>query len=127
MTDATQDRMADIALTLDNGVVLNFHGRLFSEASWYDEDGGVLTHHKLYTTDKHEQVYFVVNAVGSTRSRRAYRMAVRGDVCAIHNGRSEIILPFDMLTNVVRALCGLEEGVIPSLELLEETLRAANC
>jgi hypothetical protein len=65
--------------------------------------------------------------VGGSRSRRAYRIAVRGDVCAIHHGRFERVLPFDMLTDAVRSLCGLEEGAIPPFELLEETLRAANC
>jgi hypothetical protein len=127
MTEVEQNSMEDIALTLDNGVVLDFRGYLFSEASWYDDDGGVLTHHKLYVTDRHEQVYFVVTATGNARSRRAYRIAVQGDTCAIDNGRFEMVLPFDLLINAVRSLCGLEEGAIPTLDLVEETLRAANC
>ena len=36
-------------------------------------------------------------------------------------------LPFDMLMLAVRSLCGLDENATPSLELVEETLRAANC
>jgi len=119
--------MEDIALTLDNGAVMDFSGRLFSEASWYDEDSGVLTHQKLYVTDGHEQVYSVVSGSGSRRSRRAYRIGVQGDACTVHNGRSEMTMPFDMLMLAVRSLCGLGEEATPSLEMVEETLRAANC
>ena len=38
MTEATEKTMEDIALKLDNGAILDFRGRLFSEASWYDEE-----------------------------------------------------------------------------------------
>jgi hypothetical protein len=38
-----------------------------------------------------------------------------------------MVLPFDMLIHAVRSLCGLEEGAVPPLDLMEETLRAANC
>lgn len=127
MTEAVQNSMEDIALKLDNGTILDFHGRLFSEASWYDEDRGMLTYQKLYVTDTHEQVYSVVTGSGNNRSRRGYRIAVQGETCTVHNGRTEIDMPFDMLMLAVRSLCGLEEGATPTLELVEETLRAANC
>lgn len=127
MAEMAENSMEDIALTLDNGAILDFRGRMFSEASWYDEDSGVLTHQKLYITDQHEQVYSVVAGSGNTRSRRGYRIAVQGESCTVHNGRSEMTMPFDMLMLAVRSLCGLEEGATPSLELVEETLRAANC
>lgn len=42
MTEPVAPTMENIALTLDNGAVLDFRGRLFSEASWFDEDSGVL-------------------------------------------------------------------------------------
>ena len=87
----------------------------------------MLTHQKLYITDKREQVYSVVSGAGANRSRRAYCIAVRGDLCAIFDGRFEMLLPLAMLIQSVRALCGIGEGAIPSLELVEETLRAANC
>lgn len=127
MAEMAENSMEDIALTLDNGAILDFRGRMFSEASWYDEDNGVLTHQKLYITDQHEQVYSVVAGAGNSRSRRGYRIGVEGDTCTVHNGRSEMTMPFDMLMMAVRSLCGLEEGATPSLELVEETLRAANC
>ena len=44
MTESAATTMENVALTLDNGAVLDFRGRLFSEASWFDEDSGVLTH-----------------------------------------------------------------------------------
>ena len=127
MTEATEKTMEDIALKLDNGAILDFRGRLFSEASWYDEENGALTHQKLYVTDEHEQVYSVVTGTGANRSRRAYRIGVQGDTCTVHNGRTEMTMPFDLLMLAVRSLCGPEDGATPSLELVEETLRAANC
>lgn len=119
--------MEEIALQLDNGAVLEFSGRLFSESSWFDEETGALTRQKLFLTDKNEQVYSVVAGMGKSRSRRAYRIAIHGEACTIFNGRSEMTLPFDMLMLAVRNLCGLSEGATPTLGLLEETLRAANC
>ena len=127
MTESAATTMENVALTLDNGAVLDFRGRLFSEASWFDEDSGVLTHQKLYVTEGNEQVYSVASAAGTTRSRRAYRIAVQGDSCSVTDGKSEMTLPFDMLMLAVRSLCGLDENATPSLELVEETLRAANC
>lgn len=121
------DMMESIALALDNGAQLNFQGRLFSESSWFDEETGMLTRHKLYITDKNEQVYSVISGSGKVKNRRAYRISVHGDACTIDNGLSELTMPFNFLMLAVRNLCGLEEGATPTLELVEETLRAANC
>ena len=60
MTEPVAPTMENIALTLDNGAVLDFRGRLFSEASWFDEDSGVLTHHGrkragLFRCQRHRQ------------------------------------------------------------------------
>ena len=126
MTD-NSTLLEHVALPLDNGAALDFHGRLFSEASWFDEESGVLTHQKLYATSENEQVYSVVSGAGRMRSRRAYRIGVQGDSCTVSDGKSEMTLPFDMLMLAVRSLCGLDEKATPSLELVEETLRAANC
>ena len=62
----------------------------------------------------------------SERSRHAYRLAVRGDNCIIHNGMAEMSLQFDMLMLAVRGLCGLEAGATPTLSMVEEMLKAAN-
>ena len=70
MTEPVAPTMENIALTLDNGAVLDFRGRLFSEASWFDEDSGVLTHQKLYSTEGNEQVYSVVGTYFCEGSRR---------------------------------------------------------
>ena len=127
MTDSPEQLMEDVVLQLDNGANLEFKGRLFSEASWYDEESGELTHQKLFITDEHEQVYSVVTGGGNNRSRRAYQIKVQGETCAIFDGRISMNMPFELLMLAVRALCGLDEGAIPSLETVEETLRAANC
>jgi len=127
MNDSPEQLMEEIVLQLDNGTSLEFKGRLFSEASWYDEDSGVLTHQKLFVTDSHEQVYSVVTGGGNNRSRRAYKIRVQGEACTIFDGRTSMNLPFELLMMAVRSLCGLDEGAIPSLETVEETLRAANC
>lgn len=117
--------MDEICLKHDNGEFV-FRGRLFSECSWYDEAQGMLTRQKLYVTDQNEQIYSIVRSSGSERSRRAYRLAMRGDVCLIHNGVTEMALQFDLLMLAVRGLCGLEAGATPSLAMVEEMLRAAN-
>ena len=116
MTEPVAPTMENIALTLDNGAVLDFRGRLFSEASWFDEDSGVLTHQKLYSTEGNEQVYSVVSGTGKTRSRRAYRIAVQGDTCSVTDGKSEMTLPFDMLMLAVRSLCGLKLYAQPTAD-----------
>lgn len=127
MTEAAGKMMENIALQLDNGATLDFSGRLFSEASWFDEDSDVLTHQKLYLTEANEQVYSVVKRAGKSRSRRAYRISVQGELCQVFDGQSSMTLPFNMLMLAVRSLCKLDEGATPTLEMVEETLRAANC
>ncbi len=126
MTESAHPATEHVSLQLDNGAVLDFRGRVFSEASWFDEESDTLTRQKLFITEDNEQVYSVVNASGPSRSRRAYRIGVQGDMCSIHNGKAGLDLPFDMLMLAVRALCGLDEDAVPSLEAVEETLRAAN-
>ncbi|MFT4302849.1 MAG: hypothetical protein QM579_13990 [Desulfovibrio sp.] len=121
-----QKTMEDICLKHDNGSDFSFRGRLFSECSWYDEALGMLTRQKLYVTDTNEQVYYIVRSSGQERSRHAYRLAVRGDNCIIHNGMAEMSLQFDMLMLAVRGLCGLESGATPTLSMVEEMLKAAN-
>ncbi|MBD5641753.1 MAG: hypothetical protein HDQ91_04985 [Desulfovibrio sp.] len=118
--------MENICLKNDNGEDLRFQGRLFSECSHFDEDSGTLTRQQLYLTDNNEQVYYIVRASGQERSRHAYRLAIDGDNCIINNGRSEIALKFDMLMLAVRSLCGLDAEATPSLEMVEEMLKAAN-
>ena len=119
--------MEDICLKQDNGCDFRFRGRLFSECSWYDEAAGLLTRQKLYVTSENEQVYHIVRSGGQTRSRHAYRLFMREDTCVIHNGTTEIALQFDMLMLAVRGLCGLADSATPSLAMVEEMLKAANC
>lgn len=121
-----QKSMEDICLKHDSGGDFSFRGRLFSECSWYDEALGMLTRQKLYVTDTNDQVYYIVRSSGQERSRHAYRLAVRGDNCIIHNGMAEMSLQFDMLMLAVRGLCGLEAGATPTLSMVEEMLKAAN-
>ncbi len=121
-----QKNMEDICLKHDNGEDLRFRGRLFSECSWYDEEAGVLTRQQLYVTDQREQVYYIIRSQGQERSRHAYRLSVHGDHCVISNGQSEMTMQFDMLMLAVRGLCGLDANATPSLDMVEEMLKAAN-
>lgn len=124
--------MENICLKHDNGEDLRFHGRLFSECSHFDEDTGGITRQQLYVTDSGEQVYYIVQSDGRgsqgrrDNKRRAYRLSVKEDNCVINNGKAEITLEFDMLMLAVRALCGLDAGATPSLETVEEILKAIN-
>lgn len=118
--------MEDICLTQDSGSDVRFRGRLFSECSWFDEESGVLTRQKLFTTEDRGQVYYIVRSDGKERTRHAYRLDVQENMCVIHNGNTEMRIQFDMLMLAVRSLCGLADGAMPSLEQVEEMLKAAN-
>jgi len=118
--------MEDISLTHDNGPDLCFKGRLFAECSWYDEESETLTRQKLYVTDTNEHIYYLVSHAGEVRQRRAYRLSVLGDRCVIHNGNTEMVLQFDMLMLAVRNLCGISSEATPAIDIVEQTLRAAN-
>ena len=119
------NELEKMTLHLENGADFMFYGRLFSEAVWYDEYSGVLTHQKLYVTDQHEQVYVIQKGSGERNVCRAYRISVHGERCVIYNGRYTMEIPLDLLLLAVRTLCGKEDGM--ALEQAEEILRAANC
>lgn len=118
--------MGEICLKHDNGDAMRFEGCLFSETSDFDKESGCLTRQQLYITDNGEQVYYIVRSEGRKRTRHAYRLSMHGDTCVINNGKMEIAMQFDMLMLAVRALCGLSSDATPSLEMVEEMLRAAN-
>jgi hypothetical protein len=123
-----QDPFEEISLALDNGAMMTFRGRLFSNKSWFDDEHSVLTYLKLYVTDMNEEVFSIVAVPGGSdrRSRRAYRLSFpQDDVCVIHDGRNEMTLPFDLLQLAVRSLTGLDNILTP--EMIEETLSAARC
>ncbi len=127
MTDAAQAPLEDISLTLDNGISMSFRGRQFAGGSWFDEESNVLTRQNLYVTDNNEHVYSIVTGSGKQRSRRAYRVTLQGDTCIINDGRNEMTIGYDMLMLAVRSLTGLDQDATPTLEMIEETLKAANC
>lgn len=123
---AVAGNMEDICLKHDNGEDLRFQGRLFSECSHFDEDDNSLTRQQLYLADNGDQVYYIIRSNGQERSRHAYRLARQEDVCIINNGRAQIAMQVDMLLLAVRALCGINADAMPSMEVIEEMLQAAN-
>lgn len=116
-----------VTLQLENGASMEFAGRQFAGGSWYDEETGVLTRQSLYVTSENEHVYSMVSGQGNKRSRRAYRVALEGERCTINDGRQEVTMELEMLMMAVRALAGLDKESAPALEVVEDTLRAANC
>lgn len=124
--DMTCRAVEELSLRNDGGADITFKGRLFSECSWYDEEAGVLTRQKLFITDNNEQVYYIVTACGTVRSRRAYRLRLEGDQCVIHNGNSEMVVQLELLMLAVRSLCGFDAAGDHLLASIEETLKAAN-
>ena len=120
------NNMEEICLKHDNGEAMRFLGRLFSECSHFDEENSCLTRQQLYITADGEQVYYIIRSGGQQRERNAYRLSVKGDICVINNGASEIAIQFDLLMLAVRSLCGLNADATPSLSAVEEILRAAN-
>ena len=116
--------MERMTFQLDNGAQMEFLGRLFSEAVWCDEDSGMVSHQKLYVTDRHEQVYVIQRRLRDRQICRAYRVTVKGDRCVMFDGRSTMEMPLDLIMLGLKALCGAEDGM--ALEQAEETLRAAS-
>ncbi len=119
-----------VSLSLDNGATMAFKGRLFSESSFFTEEGA-LTRQRLYVTENKEHVYSFVAGQGNQKERRAYRIALESasgeTICHAHNGKSGMALPLDLLLLAVRGLCGLEDAESSELmESVEETLKAAN-
>ena len=127
MTDDALTSRANVVLHLDNGAEMQFSGRPFAGGSWFDDETGELTRQKLYTTESGEHVYSIVTGKGQQRSRRAYRVSLHGAACTINAGRTEMPLHLERLMLAVRALSGLEKDDAPTLDMVEETLRAANC
>lgn len=127
MTDNGQHPLENIELHLDNGATMAFRGRQFAGGSWYDEESGILTRQNLYITETNEQVYSIVSGSGQERSHRAYRVSLHGKFCTIFNGKADMTLELAMFMYAVRTLTGLDKQNESMLELLEETLRAANC
>ena len=81
---------------------------------------------KFWTTEGGGWVCYVVRSDGKEHTRHAYRLNVQENMCVIHNGNTEMRIQFDMLMLAVRSLCGLADGATPSLEQVEEMLKAAN-
>ena len=106
---------------------MNFSGRPFAGGSWYDEETGTLTRQKLYIEESGEHVYSIVTGQGQERSRRAYRVSLSGESCTINDGRMKMTLNLEMLMLAVRSLAGMERADALTLDMVEETLRAANC
>jgi len=120
------DSTEHVTLQLDNGAQMTFSGRQFAGGSWYDEETGELTRQNLYVTEENEHIYSIVTGAGNARSRRAYRVSLQGEQCTINDGRNEMNVDLEMLMLAVRALTGLDKDAAPALEMVEETLRAAN-
>lgn len=127
MADEARTQTTNVVLHLDNGTDMQFAGRPFAGGSWFDEETGELTRQKLYATESGEHVYSIVTGQGQSRSRRAYRVSLHGETCTIDDGRTEMTLDLEMLMLAVRALSGLQKDDAPTLDIVEETLRAANC
>lgn len=125
--NAPQMNLTRITLNLDNGAVMEFSGRAFAGGSWYDEETETLTRQKLYISESGEHIYSIISGQGQERSRRAYRVSLAGETCTINDGQSEMTLNLEMLMLAVRALAGMERADGPTLDMVEETLRAANC
>lgn len=111
----------------DAGNEFRFHGKLFSETSYFDEEQGALTRLKLFVAGDGRQVYSVVSGSSSAKSRRFYVMRIENDMCHISNGAQEITLHTDMLLTAVFGLCGIDPGQSDTLRaFLEDSRKTAN-
>lgn len=116
-----------VTLQLDNGATMTFAGRQFAGGSWYDEEQAILTKQNLYVTSENEHVYSIVSGKGHSRSRRAYRVGLEdGNVCTINDGHQSMTMDVEMLMLAVSSLVGLDKEDAPTMEAVEDLLRAAN-
>lgn len=116
-----------VTLQLDNGASMTFAGRQYAGGSWYDEEEGVLTKQNLYMTSENEHVYSIVSGKGHSRSRRAYKVVLEeGTRCTINDGKQAMTVDAEMLMMAVTLLAGLDKEDAPTIEAVEDLLRAAN-
>lgn len=127
MAYASHGSWEEHVLRNDAGDEIRFHGKLFSESSYYDEDQGALTRLKLFVASDGRQVYSVVSGSDTAKWRRVYVMRVEGELCHISNGVQEITLHTDMLLTVVFGLCGIDASQGDTVRaFLEDSRKAAN-
>lgn len=113
-------------LRSDNGSELSFHGQLYSESSYYDEEAAALTRLRLFVTREKELVYSIVSSSGPQKTRRHYTVVPLGDLCRISDGMQTLTLPADMLFAAVFGLCGIDPERAEELKSgFEENLRMA--
>ena len=128
MAEKQHSPLHDITLRNDAGVEIRFHGRLFSESSFFDEEQGLLTRMKLFGTNDGRLIYSVVSGSSTSKSRRVYVLRREDDLWHIHNGTYTITLQEATLLETVFELCGIGAGQTDSLrQSVEENLNAANC
>ncbi len=123
---ASGTALEQVSLRLDNGATLRFVGRQFAGGSWYDEETGALTRQTLYVTASNEQVYVIVTGRGREKSRRAYCVSVHGRCCTVSDGFRRVKLATERLLLLVRTFAGMGQQASAALDVVEETLRAAN-
>ena len=86
-----------ITLEDDKAGPVTFRGHLYAQTSFYDEDSGVLTQQKLYTTNEGHQAFSIVSSDGSAKNRRAYVVRREGELCHIQCGERTVSIPYDSL------------------------------
>ena len=86
-----------ITLDDDKAGPVTFRGHLYAQTSFYDEDTGVLTQQKLYTTEGGDQAFSIVSSDGSAKQRRAYVVRREGELCHIQCGERTVSIPYDSL------------------------------
>lgn len=124
MSNTTKGEYEAIVLRGDNGSELHFHGKLFSESSYYDEESATLTRLRLFLTDRNEQVYSIISGSGEEKTRRHYIVTQDGDNYRISNGLQTLTLPLEMLFASVFGLCGIDPERAEELKpAFEENLR----
>ncbi len=126
--DVKQEHAVE-SFTLQNdvGSDFSFTGRLFSEASFFDEESGGITRMKLFVTSDSRMVYHIVSGAGEEKSRRLYVLQSENGLCRINNGRHDFTLPADMLFAAVFGLCRINPDQAEDLrESMDECLKAAN-
>lgn len=86
-----------VTLPNDFGVDLCITGDLLAEDMHFNQQNGMLTVEKVYSTHDGKIAYGVISAMGDERERRAYLMERVADRLEVFNGAMTMHLDFEMM------------------------------
>jgi len=86
-----------VTLPNDHGADIHVEGTLTAEDMHFNNQSGMLTVEKVYSTKEGRAAYSIISAIGHTRHRSAYTMEEKGEDVIVSNGSLSMQVPIDDL------------------------------